>query len=154
METSRLVFRQSAGSSNYFLGGLTAYTIEQKVGLIGVEREHAASVNCVSRQVAEQMAAGVRKLFGSFVGISTTGYAERWIDGGIEKPFAFYSIDIGGWVKAGRIDGGERTRVEVQQFVTDAVIKQLIESFRTLQQLRNPPTELASVQRQLRNIEI
>lgn len=64
------------GSSAYFRGGMTAYTLGQKVKLLEVDREHAATVGCVSQRVARQMAIGARKLFGSDIGISTTGYAE------------------------------------------------------------------------------
>ena len=54
-----------SGASDYFLGGVTAYSLEQKVKLLGVNRAHAKSVDCVSQRVAVEMAVGVAKLFGA-----------------------------------------------------------------------------------------
>src|SRR4051794_32647968 len=65
-----------SGASQFFLGGVTAYTLEQKVQLLGVDRSLAEPVDCVSAEVAEQMARGACRLFGSDVSIATTGYAE------------------------------------------------------------------------------
>ena len=47
-----------SGASGYFRGGVTAYSIEEKVKLLGVNRAAAKRVNCVSARVAEEMAAG------------------------------------------------------------------------------------------------
>ena len=115
-----------SGSSNYFVGGVTAYNIDQKVNLLGVVRDHAASVNCVSSKVAEEMAAGVRTMFGSEIGVATTGYAEPWPDGRVDQPFAFFAIDVESHVECGRIDVPDRSRIEVQRFVADEVLKRLI----------------------------
>src|SRR5688572_2412301 len=65
-----------SGASNFFLGGITAYTLEQKAKHLGVDRVAAKRVNGVSAEVAEQMALGVCRLFGADVGVATTGYAE------------------------------------------------------------------------------
>jgi nicotinamide mononucleotide (NMN) deamidase PncC len=99
------------------------------------------------------MAAGVRKLFGSFVGVATTGYAEPWPAGGIEAPFAFYAINIGGWTTVGRVDGGERSRVAVQEFVADTVMHRLVESFDQLARMEFAPEGLEAIQRRLRDLE-
>lgn len=115
-----------SGASEYFLGGLTAYNIDQKVNLLGVDREHAASVNCVSQQVATEMAAGVRKMFGSDISIATTGYAEAWPEGDIEKPFAWYAINICGNVQSNRIEPAAVDRQQVQDFVARSVLDKLI----------------------------
>jgi nicotinamide-nucleotide amidase len=139
-----------SGSSDYFEGGVTAYNVDQKVRLLGVDRDHAASINCVSQRVAEEMAIGVRKMFGSFVGVSTTGYAERWPDGGIDSPFAFYAVDIGGWMRSGRMECKNRNRVEVQEFVAKSTMQKLTESFETLELIEHAPKGLENVQRRLR----
>ena len=65
-----------SGASEFFLGGITAYTLDQKVKHLGVDRAVAAPVNSVAAAVAEQMARGVCALFGSELGLATTGYAE------------------------------------------------------------------------------
>ena len=65
-----------SGASKYFLGGLVAYTLEAKVQNLLVDRKLAEACNCVSADVAEQMAVGIARLFKSDVGVSTTGFAE------------------------------------------------------------------------------
>lgn len=65
-----------SGASDYFLGGIVAYTLEAKVQNLFVDRKLAEACDCVSAEVAEQMAVGVCRLFTSDVGVSTTGFAE------------------------------------------------------------------------------
>ncbi len=139
-----------SGSSEYFDGGVTAYNIEQKVSLLNVARDHATSVNGVSERVAEEMAAGVREMFGSFVGLSTTGYAESSPEWKIDAPFAYYAINLGGWITTGRIEGGSRSRVAVQTYVAETVVRRLIEAFDRLEHLEQVPEELAVVRQRLR----
>lgn len=79
------------GASGYFLGGMTVYNLDAKVGLLGVDREHAEKVNCVSEDVAIQMAQAVALLFGADIGVATTGYAEPDSERGI-TPHANWAI--------------------------------------------------------------
>jgi nicotinamide-nucleotide amidase len=65
-----------SGASEFFLGGITAYTLDEKVRHLGVKRAAATAVNSVSAAVAEQMARGACVLFGSDFALATTGYAE------------------------------------------------------------------------------
>ncbi len=81
-----------SGASEFFAGGITAYNLEQKVGLLGVEESHAREVNCVSSKVAIEMAKGVCEKFATDVGIATTGYAEPSIENSVDKPFAHFAI--------------------------------------------------------------
>src|SRR5690242_7376356 len=60
------------GASEFFLGGLTAYSLDEKVRHLGVSRVEAKRVNCVSAGIAEQMAQGVCALFRSDLGVATT----------------------------------------------------------------------------------
>ena len=116
-----------SGASDYFLGGVTAYNIDQKVKLLGVDRQHAAEVNCVSQQVAIQMAAGVRNLFGSDIGLATTGYAEPWPEGGVKTPFAFIAIDLAGTVESVKIENSIDGRVEVQRSTVESTLQKLLD---------------------------
>ena len=67
------------GSSNYFDGGITVYNIDQKVKHLGVNRQMAEEVNCISEEISEQMALGCNKMFESNINISTTGYIDDYL---------------------------------------------------------------------------
>lgn len=81
-----------SGASNYFLGGVTAYTLDQKVKLLGVNRAHAKRVDCVSPRVAVEMAFGATRLFGADLAVATTGYAEPARAAGVKSPMAWWAI--------------------------------------------------------------
>ena len=72
-----------SGASEFFLGGITAYTLDQKVAHLGVNRAAAKRVDCVSAAVAREMARGACQLFGSDLGLATTGYAEPSAKAGV-----------------------------------------------------------------------
>ncbi len=119
-----------SGASKFFLGGLTAYTLEQKVKHLGVDRVAAERVNCVSADVAEQMAQGVCGLFSADVGVATTGYAEPSLADGVAVPFAWWAVMVRGGgmfaLKRGRVECPGATRVEAQETVADAAVAELI----------------------------
>ena len=81
-----------AGASRFFVGGVTAYHIDQKVALLAVDRSLAEDCNCVSQAVANQMAVGACRLFRGHFALSTTGYAETDLQLGVSQPLAFVSI--------------------------------------------------------------
>jgi nicotinamide-nucleotide amidase len=120
----------ASGASSFFLGGITAYTIDQKVKHLRVDRDHAEAVDAVSARVAEEMARGVASLFGSDYSVSTTGYAEPNPTLGIAEPFAHVAI----WKRAGNegvlilsdvVKGPQLLRTQMQQHVAEFVLKQL-----------------------------
>jgi nicotinamide-nucleotide amidase len=126
-----------SGSSAYFLGGLTAYTLAQKVEHLGVDRAEARRVNSVSAAVAEQMARGACTLFGSDLGVATTGYAEPDSIHNVTDPFAWWAVAHRRGrrylVRSGRIECPGEKRREVQTLVAAAVIAELtsyLEEFR------------------------
>jgi nicotinamide-nucleotide amidase len=119
-----------SGASAYFLGGVTAYTLEQKVNLLGVDRAEAERTNCVSARVAEQMARGACVLFGSRLGVATTGYAVPAPAFGAMVPHAFWAVawrqggDFG--VLSGRAEFPGLGRVNVQKAMTEAAHAALV----------------------------
>lgn len=121
-----------AGASDFFLGGITAYALEQKVKHLGVDRAHAAAVNSVSARVAEEMARGVCALFGSDLGLATTGYAEPAPAQGVAAPFAWWALHDRrtGAERHGRIERPGAARVEMQEAVAETVITALIDYLR------------------------
>jgi nicotinamide-nucleotide amidase len=73
------------GSSGYFVGGVICYSNESKRNLLGVSPEVLDREGAVSESAALQMAAGVRRLLGSSIGLGVTGIAGP--EGGTEvKP--------------------------------------------------------------------
>lgn len=65
----------NAGSSKSFRGGVVTYATDTKADVLGVSRDLLAAGGPVQAEVAEQMAQNVIGLFGSNIGISTTGVA-------------------------------------------------------------------------------
>ncbi|MFI5358303.1 MAG: CinA family protein [Opitutales bacterium] len=125
-----------SGASEFFLGGITAYSLDQKVRHLGVDRPEAATVNSVSAAVAEQMARGVCAMFGSELGLATTGYAEP--AAGVPQPFAWWALvhELGAGrraVRSGRVDCPGAARTQVQEKVAEVVIAELVDYLRTLQ---------------------
>lgn len=92
------------GSSDYYLGSVTAYAYEVKEGLLGVKHETLQQYGAVSRECVIEMARGVRSaLSGGFpldsiLGISISGIAGP--GGGLpEKPVGTV------WVGMSAVDG-------------------------------------------------
>lgn len=63
------------GSSGYFLAGMTTYSNESKLALLGVEEATLQRFGAVSAETAREMAEGLRRKMNCDVAISTTGIA-------------------------------------------------------------------------------
>jgi nicotinamide-nucleotide amidase len=48
----------------FFEGGITTYNINQKVKHLHIDKEKGEACNCVSEEIANEMAKGVCRLFG------------------------------------------------------------------------------------------
>jgi nicotinamide-nucleotide amidase len=64
-----------AGASDYFSGGIVAYSDEAKVAQVGVARELIETHGAVSAEVARALADGARAVLGADVGVGITGVA-------------------------------------------------------------------------------
>jgi nicotinamide-nucleotide amidase len=64
-----------SGSSEYFQGGVVAYSNQSKVDLLAVSGDTLERYGAVSGPVAQEMAKGVRGRFGTDLGLSVTGVA-------------------------------------------------------------------------------
>lgn len=65
----------SPGASETYPGGVVSYATEAKRKVLGVSEHTVQSHGVVSRECAVEMADGVRSLFGTDWGVSTTGVA-------------------------------------------------------------------------------
>jgi nicotinamide-nucleotide amidase len=68
-------FTSVPGSSRYFLGGFLTYSDAMKVELLGVDPQLLAHFGAVSRETAEAMAAGARRLTKATYALAVTGVA-------------------------------------------------------------------------------
>ncbi|HEX5713912.1 MAG TPA: competence/damage-inducible protein A [Solirubrobacterales bacterium] len=76
------------GSSDYFLGGIVAYTYEAKEELLGVDSGLLEEKGAVSPEVAEAMAIGALARFEADVAVAITGIAGP-TGGTVEKPVGY-----------------------------------------------------------------
>jgi len=63
------------GSSDYFEGGVVAYSYEAKERLLGVHHDTLYEHGAVSAETAMEMARGVRRALGADIGLAVTGIA-------------------------------------------------------------------------------
>lgn len=76
------------GASEYFAGGVVAYSNEAKTELLGVDAGLIEAKGAVSPEVAEAMAIGALERFGADVAVSITGIAGPG-GGSEEKPVGY-----------------------------------------------------------------
>lgn len=72
---------EADGASEVLLGGIVAYSNKSKIEMLGVEPETIERHGAVSRETALEMARRIRAIFGSDMGISTTGVFGEPVEG-------------------------------------------------------------------------
>lgn len=96
------------GSSDYYLGSVTAYANTVKEQLLGVPRDVLETCGAVSRETALAMARGARRLLGADLALSVTGIAGPG-GGTPSKPVGLTYIALaapdGEWVEEHRWTG-------------------------------------------------
>lgn len=118
-------FSSMENAAQFFQGGMTAYNIGQKCRHLAIDPVHAMQCDCVSKQVAEEMAAHVCILFCSSWGIAVTGYATAVPESG-NKTFAYYAIAKNSKVKKSGILLPQRVLPEeVKQSYVESIVKEL-----------------------------
>jgi nicotinamide-nucleotide amidase len=105
---------ERAGASEYFAGGVVAYSNEAKSALLGVDRGLIERHGAVSTEVAEAMAEGALERFEADVALSITGVAGP--GGGTEaKPVGYvcWSAALAGGARLTRDTQlpGDRTEI-------------------------------------------
>ena len=116
-----------SGSSEYFPGGIVAYSYEAKANLLGVSWDTLNAHGAVSEETVLEMARGVRKVFNASIGISVSGIAGP--TGGMpEKPVGLtwfgLSTDRGEWARhfiwdGDRVSNKHHSSEAALQFVID-----------------------------------
>jgi len=104
------------GSSDYFLGGVVAYSNDAKVDLLKVRTETLREFGAVSDRTVREMAEGIQRTMKAGMGIAVTGIAGP--DGGSEeKPVG--TVHVGLAADGGIVSGkyrfwGNREQVKLQ----------------------------------------
>ncbi len=102
------------GSSQSFLGSVTAYSDDAKQRLLGVLPHTLRSCGAVSAETAVEMAAGVRQALGADVAVATTGIAGP-SGGSADKPvgLVFFALSDSRAQRAFRyLLGGNRAMIQ------------------------------------------
>ena len=63
------------GSSEFFKGGFVNYGVESKIRDLNIDPEIIKRYTVYSKEIAEAMAESIKQIFGSSIGLSTTGIA-------------------------------------------------------------------------------
>lgn len=116
-----------AGSSDYFVGGVSAYAYEAKVALLGVSWDTLKAHGAVSRETVLEMARGARKNLSADVAISVSGIAGP--GGGMPgKPVGTTWIGLsasdGEWARLFEFEGD---RIQNKSSGADAALQFLID---------------------------
>jgi nicotinamide-nucleotide amidase len=123
----QLALASAEDASQFFQGGVTAYNIGQKSRHLLVDPIEAIACNCVSADIAAQMAVNVCDMFKSDWGIAVTGYAAP-VPESNQKLFAYYAIAHRTKVIVSRkIEIGKRTMqpISAQCLYVDKILNEL-----------------------------
>ena len=104
------------GSSDYYLGGIVAYSNEVKMNQLNVSADTLGHYGAVSRETVIEMARGVRAALQADVGLSVSGIAGPG-GGSSDKPVGLVWIGLiaPGYELANRyLWGGDRLQVKEQ----------------------------------------
>jgi PncC family amidohydrolase len=113
------------GSSDYYLGSVTAYAYEAKVAWLGVAWDTLNSDGAVSRQTVLEMARGVRRTLEADLGLSVSGIAGPG-GGTPEKPVGTTWIGLsapeGEWARLFCFNGD---RAQNKAYAAEAALQML-----------------------------
>ncbi|MCQ2295792.1 MAG: nicotinamide-nucleotide amidohydrolase family protein [Bacteroidales bacterium] len=117
-----------AGASEYFRGGMVAYSNEVKECALGVKHETLQAHGAVSEETVREMVMGVRERLGADYAVATTGIAGPG-GGTPEKPVGTVWIGIAGpqGVEAKLLKFGDR-RAQTIERTCNAVWSELIKA--------------------------
>jgi nicotinamide-nucleotide amidase len=111
-----------AGSSKYYLGGVTTYANSMKHTYLGVRNDLLDRVGAVSHEVAEAMALGIREKSEADISISITGIAGPG-GGSAEKPVGTVFIGLShGEVTVVHHCNFSGTRYEIQHLTAQTAL--------------------------------
>lgn len=119
-------FSQMSFAEEFFEGGVTAFTTDQKLRLLDIDSQQAEVSNCVSRSVTEAMALNVANLFSTQWSVATTGYCTP-LPISANEIYAYYAIVYKGKVLvSNRIAIDQHTKaVDATKHFSECALKAL-----------------------------
>jgi len=120
-------------SSKFFIGGIVAYQLRVKAEMLRVSKELLDMQGAVNAETALQMAHGVRELFSTSVGISTTGVATVY-DGEprLRMFIAVATESTSGVIEINSDLHQKLNRVEIQKAFTEEALKYLLDKIKCM----------------------
>ena len=113
------------GSSAYVKGAVVAYSNEIKMNILHVKEETLENCGAVSRQTAQELAANVRQILNTDVGVSITGIAGPG-GGSRDKPIGLVFIAVADKdsvnVEKFNLAG---TRIEIKNLTAESALKMI-----------------------------
>jgi nicotinamide-nucleotide amidase len=114
---------RSVNATSFLQGGIIVYNLGQKTKHLNVNPIHAEETNCVSQEIATQMAIEVARSFCSQWGIGITGYAVPVPALKVKSCFAYYSIVRTGEIYlSGMVETRLNGQTRVQQYFVDHIL--------------------------------
>lgn len=121
-------FSAAKEAMNFFQGGITTYNLGQKCRHLSIEPIHAEKCDCISEEVARQMALKSTELFLSNFGIGITGYATKVPEKEADVLFSYFAIAYNKEIiHSGKIISKKESSVEVQVDYSNQVIEILFQ---------------------------
>jgi PncC family amidohydrolase len=121
------------GSSDYFSGGVIAYSDEVKKSLLSVSARTLEKFGAVSEEVVKEMARNVRRLLGTDIGIAVSGIAGP-AGGSEKKPVGtvVLGVDIHGKIITNivQLDGGRNEIREMAGIKVLEMLKKMLEEIK------------------------
>tara|TARA_Y100001970_G_scaffold258269_1_gene337993 strand:+ start:1710 stop:2978 length:1269 start_codon:yes stop_codon:yes gene_type:complete len=111
-----LSFCQFPGASSIFMGGVVAYSNQQKINLLNVSKSKIEKYGAVSKEIAEEMAIGIKEITQTDWAISVSGIAGP-SGGDNNKPVGLVHFCVAGpniINSSYRKFGDFKTRAEIQ----------------------------------------
>ena len=129
----QLALGNATNASEFYQGGITTYNIGQKCRHLLINPIKAESCNCVSENIAGEMALNVCHLFKSDWGLSSTGYTSP-VPESDNKLFLFWAVTYKNEiVLQKKIEAKEGDPLKVQLFY----INHLLDNFASYLQSKN-----------------
>lgn len=133
--TSGLVqcaFSNIPDASDFFQGGITVYNVGQKCRHLLLDPLPAIACNCVSEQIAQELAGNVCQLFTSQYGLGIVGYAARVPEKNIHSLHSFFAIARKGVViHSGIIEANVEEGFPAQFYFTNTLLQEFLSCLAT-----------------------